>query len=1848
MRRHYAAQPAQPVPQEEKPVGGFFDAFFNSAATLGLADEATAFAAAETPEEQEAARRALLEAGDTKFRGVEFGEGENWAAFKQLLGGSLGFLAAPIGAGLAGSAATPLVGLGSFIGTGTAQYTTNNLLRQAQEQQRARDEGRKAEETSVGKAVAAGAAQAGLDAAGGLAFKGVAALFPFMRPLLGQSGSKAAKEAADVLTDAVKKGTLTYAGGVAKGVGKGVAFEVPQEIAQQALERWQAGLSNNPFEDEGAANEFKQAAIGAMVLGGTFGSVSGTLETRKARAEEALQQRTINREDAGEPEYSFTGLFPSLDAEGKPTGESQERTVEVFDIEPDSDGMVLASIDNAAVERVSIDTINNLRGDTKDEVGTRAFPVPKPYSLSGVQGTLNSRLSEVDIDPSTDSDLRKSIRATAQNVAALLQKGDPQAAREWVTARIDELRLAKPKDPDTVQGRGAEKIKKPRGNVAVDNELGNARARLNDPELTNTAAIAGVVRRLEGMGYIDKGSLADVENARKAVPNNAAKGTKALAMKQLAKQQIAAALAVNAQKQRKFNVRPEAILYDRALGVINNYQADYAKWRAGKTGTTKGATVGKAEPSKTSAVRQMFDQMNEAQRQKDIQDFVSREREGTLLERENLDRRINELEDFVAKNAVDIEAERQRQEAEFGDVAEAVTERRRADAFNRILRDDTLTSPEEKFEAMEGVAAQEGFTPPGNAELDAVYAPEQQALEAEISDMSAIMSSQERDALNQEANQLRDANNTLRRKSATQAEKQAAQKTKSTITKRRQERKEEAARAAQAQKDRAAREAQEAEDARQRVSEATLPTRETIEQDQRAPTVEDQQAFLDLMVEEEAAQRAEGERFAEGSPPDRGGPPEPPGPPVPPASPEFPAMRRNRAIRMIFESGIADRVKLIFFDRTQGFERAEREAQRRFDNGEIDAPPPKIAGTARRMSSVAQGKETLLQRDFVMPIEQWFKDNKGITRQMVGMYLWARGAKDRNAKVRNDPAAKGQAWENSGSGLTDTEAEGILREFAQQGVEPQLRQIAALHDKLTQHTLNERIKAGVISKKDAAALRKAEPLFASLRGWAYKGDMSMSFDPRESKKDLGRRHAGRLMGTRKKEFMSAQGRSTMPENPLDNAIADAFVSTQLLEQANVMQQLGKQVLEAKKNGTGVFDGIVRRMETAESKLIENPEENAFVYRAKVDGVEYFIEFENNTTGKLLMKSVSSMRPPDFGLFMSSIAKLSGFIKRKFTTQNPAYVPVAFLRDMQDAVITAEAEQTRRGSPAFGVEGYADAVKSNIRGEAGWPNFKAVGAFIYNVDPESLSPETQADILLLREMLENGGSVGLGAMENVSLIQRENNETTLKLKRFFQQNPIGQTTQKTAKIPYDVWRAIISQVENASYVVDLHMRFATYKAAKESGIGVDGAADLALDSSLDLTKRGTIAPAMDALIFFASPTLNSARKSARLLKSPSGRRAVLKRTMLFGVLATTLSMALAPNDEAGENAYKAIPEFTKATRVIIWYDRNDPEGYAAIPLGFLASFFQYAAGTMTEAFFDAFSGNEPPSAERMTIELLDGLATSIKGIPAAYSPIRSGDELVPGFIKPFYDLEITNQNFFGSPIVNEAYKDAIPPSEAGRDNTHPGWVWFARQVNAMTGGSEITTGWLSKQPEYYRYLADFFGGGPYDIVRDTVNLYQEVSQNTADPDKTLLQRTPILRKFFGSGADYIERSKFYERTQGGLGTFFRMEPSMEAALKAFESRFDSEKRTDPEGITRKWDEFKKDYPLYADSRLIASYRLTKQQLARQGDILEKQLQDVESPEVRADYLRRYGDKVEDITKGFNRAYRQAVERHGAPR
>jgi len=198
--------------------------------------------------------------------------------FKETLGGSLPYMAAPAAAGLAALAAPVAAPVAAGLGLAGAgvlsagQFTGSNLARQM-------ETGKSLEEASLGKAAATAVPQALLDTA-------AMALLPGVGKLFSSVGSKLTTEQAKAIASQTLTRTI---GDYTAKTGMAMGREGVTEATQQLLERLQAGLN---ITDEDARKEYVESFIGGAVLGGAIAPVGRAFERGGAKRQAAQAERT--------------------------------------------------------------------------------------------------------------------------------------------------------------------------------------------------------------------------------------------------------------------------------------------------------------------------------------------------------------------------------------------------------------------------------------------------------------------------------------------------------------------------------------------------------------------------------------------------------------------------------------------------------------------------------------------------------------------------------------------------------------------------------------------------------------------------------------------------------------------------------------------------------------------------------------------------------------------------------------------------------------------------------------------------------------------------------------------------------------------------------------------------------------------------------------------------------------------------------------------------------------------------------------------------------------------------------------------------------------------------------------------------------------------------------------------------------------------------------------------------------------------------------------------------------------------------------------------------------------------
>ena len=413
----------------------------------------------------------------------------------------------------------------------------------------------------------------------------------------------------------------------------------------------------------------------------------------------------------------------------------------------------------------------------------------------------------------------------------------------------------------------------------------------------------------------------------------------------------------------------------------------------------------------------------------------------------------------------------------------------------------------------------------------------------------------------------------------------------------------------------------------------------------------------------------------------------------------------------------------------------------------------------------------------------------------------------------------------------------------------------------------------------------------------------------------------------------------------------------------------------------------------------------------------------------------------------------------------------------------------------------------------------------------------------------------------------------------------------------------------SEVNELFPRFSVYKAAIEKGIPTEDAAKLALDSSLNLTRRGEWSQNLNALIPFFTPVMETSRRLANIIARPEVAVKVFGAMMATGVAETMAnSMWGANNNTDGRPDYLSVdPEFRRTH--LYFGNGHEQDSMAAIKLGYIASYPKYLGNLIAETALQYHSGED--GAALMQEAGRKALAATISSFSPfhgyADTPGSIGATLAPPGTKTAVDL-YNNRNYFGVPIYNEQRNDKTPKSELGRSGTSDFWKGLARGLNRFGGGSEAVSGGVfDMQPEALKYLATNTLGG----VGQVANLIHDA-----------MSGTPKV-----ASSEYAPQATYEEAT--------RERNDMAGLLNAR----DKWSSSNPD----KWAEQQKRYPLATRDDLLDTYKNTVETVkslrqAHAQDLLGAQDQDAINAANAA-----YQAGTKEAYSSFNQMYNQAKYR-----
>jgi len=275
----------EPDEDPEQREAGFTGAFKESFFDVFDIPEAAAYLA--DPTEQ--TRKQLLEATKPEYEYQDFydigGLGDLGRYAREVLGGSLGAITAPIAAGIVGAKFGPQAGIASFIGAGAGQYIPEYARRQALLSEESVQAGKGAIDPSATKIISGALASGAID-------RVTLAAFPTLQRLFGQSGTDAAQEVASGVVEEFRTkgmeaaiGRLFSGSTIPQAAIRGGMIEGGQELVQNMVARASAG------EDLASADAYKEylaSGVTGAFLGGGIGAVDVGIRRLQSSDPESL------------------------------------------------------------------------------------------------------------------------------------------------------------------------------------------------------------------------------------------------------------------------------------------------------------------------------------------------------------------------------------------------------------------------------------------------------------------------------------------------------------------------------------------------------------------------------------------------------------------------------------------------------------------------------------------------------------------------------------------------------------------------------------------------------------------------------------------------------------------------------------------------------------------------------------------------------------------------------------------------------------------------------------------------------------------------------------------------------------------------------------------------------------------------------------------------------------------------------------------------------------------------------------------------------------------------------------------------------------------------------------------------------------------------------------------------------------------------------------------------------------------------------------------------------------------------------------------------------------------------
>ncbi|GAB5434810.1 MAG: hypothetical protein EpisKO_41800 [Epibacterium sp.] len=731
-----------------------------------------------------------------------------------------------------------------------------------------------------------------------------------------------------------------------------------------------------------------------------------------------------------------------------------------------------------------------------------------------------------------------------------------------------------------------------------------------------------------------------------------------------------------------------------------------------------------------------------------------------------------------------------------------------------------------------------------------------------------------------------------------------------------------------------------------------------------------------------------------------------------------------------------------------------------------------------------------IDEEFTKPIIDLISETKGeMTVDTVGKWLTARHAKERNAYI----ASINEKMPDGGSGMTNAEADAVLRDVASSKHAESYEKIGKMLDDLRERSMNLRVDAGLMTKRDAMLWRSQYKHYVPLKGFAETDN----YDAYLNLQGVNARYT-----VKGQEAQRALGRTSEAFNPLQAAITQAQEVAVRAEKNRVGRSLfdlashnpSETLWEVKdvltKRYYNQTTGRVEEMAVDPASMRLEPNELA----VKINGKEKRIIFHDPR----LAAAAGTVGADQMGSIIRILSMASRYFSAVNTMLDPEFVIRNAFRDMTTAQINIR---------NFGKDDRNRIAKAMVK------NWRKAFVAVYRGQANKADTEWTR---YYREFEQAGGKVSFWKLDQPEAgkgdLERRVNLATGN--RFIR---VGKVLTSPKAFFSERDNSALAAVERVNLSVDNAIRLAAFVEARKAGWSKAQAASLSKNLTVNFNRRGLKGPGLNA----AYPFFNAAMQGSQILVRAMTSKRMAKYVVAlvgYGVFEDMINAAISEEDDDGELAYDKIPDW-KLEMNLVWMRSEGNATTVPLPYGY--NVFPYlgkqigkvmrgvkdpgeAFGDVASATFGAFSPIAMDQSENTGLNMVKLL-----------SPMATDSLIEMASNRDWLDRPIRPENPYGD-YGPDAYKFYGGASDGART--------VSDFLNRISGGNRSEAGAIDISPEYIDHMTAFLTGGAGRFAGRVTDMTSKLL--SGDLDLIESHKVPFARSLNTTTGTWLDKDRYY--------------------------------------------------------------------------------------------------------------------------